>query len=187
MLDTSECCADCESNHNDHLGCCASIVALSESKMSPCVYCVGRYVNIDDCWQVDRQPNGTITPDPVRFPSGMRALSDYAHSIGLKFGLYTARGSGTCQGRPGSLNHEYIDAATYCDWRIDYIKIDACRGAQDEQTSWSRFHEGIEKCYNETGHQIVQSVESCNDPESCGKWVVDLANLWRTSGDIQNT
>ena len=100
------------------------------------------YVNIDDAWQVARTANGTIIPDPVRFPSGMKALSAYAHSKGLKFGLYTARGSGTCQGRPGSLNHEYIDAATYCDWEIDYIKIDRCRGAQDENTSWSRFHEG---------------------------------------------
>jgi alpha-galactosidase len=46
-----------------------------------------RYVNIDDCWQVERLPNGTIVPDPARFPSGMRALSDYVHSQGLKFGL----------------------------------------------------------------------------------------------------
>ena len=91
------------------------------------------YVNIDDCWQVARDPvTGVIIPDPARFPSGMKALSDYAHSKGLKFGLYTARGSGTCQRRPGSLNYEFIDAATYCDWGIDYIKIDACVGAKDE-------------------------------------------------------
>ena len=124
-----------------------------------------------------------------------KALTDYVHSKGLKFGLYTARGSGTCQGRPGSLNHELIDAATYCDWGIDYIKIDGasdstgtaalvtahifararaqttyilgtymrmrttiiflystgCRGAQDSMTSWSRFHAGLTKCYNDTG------------------------------------
>ena len=65
---------------------------------------------------MQRTANGTIVADPTRFPSGMRALSDYVHSKGLRFGLYTARGSGTCQGRPGSLDHEYIDAATYCDW-----------------------------------------------------------------------
>jgi alpha-galactosidase len=99
----------------------------------------------------------------------------------------TARGSGTCQSRPGSLNHEYIDAATYCDWNIDYIKIDGCQGAQDPNTSWTRFHEGIENCYNETGHQVVMSVESCGDPSGCGQWIGKLANLWRTSGDIQNT
>ena len=81
-------------------------------------------------------------------------------------GLYTARGSGTCQQRPGSLNYELIDAATYCAWGIDYIKIDACRGAQDPQASWSKFHAGIEKCHNDTGHWIVQSVESCDTPDA---------------------
>ena len=69
----------------------------------------------DDCWQVERFLNGTIQPDPARFPSGMKALADYAHSKGLKFGVYTARGSRTCQNRPGAYNHELIDAKTYCD------------------------------------------------------------------------
>ena len=73
------------------------------------------YVNIDDCWMVQRTPNGTIVADPTRFPSGMKALADYAHSKGIKFGLYTARGKETCQTRPASLNHELIDAATYVD------------------------------------------------------------------------
>lgn len=157
--------------------------AFNENGMAKAGY---QYINIDDCWQVDRLPNGTIVPDPVRFPSGMRALSDYVHSQNLKFGLYTARGSGTCQGRPGSLNHEYIDAATYCSWGLDYIKIDGCRGAKDANTSWSRFHEGIVECLHDTGRQIVQSVESCDDPGGCGSWVTQVANLWRTGGDVQN-
>jgi len=146
------------------------------------------YINIDDCWQVGpRDDAGRIVPDPVRFPSGMKSLADYVHSKGLKFGLYTARGSGTCQGRPGSLNHELIDAETYCSWGLDYIKIDVCRGAKDPFTSWSRFHEGLQKCYNDTGRFIVQSVETCHSPTGCGKWIGDVANLWRTSGDVQNT
>lgn len=94
-----------------------------------------------------RNASGYIVSDPVRFPNGMKSLTDYVHSKGLKFGLYTARGSGTCQGRPGSLNHEYLDAASYCEWGIDYIKIDACKGAEDERTAWTRFHEGLTKCY----------------------------------------
>ena len=77
------------------------------------------------------------------------------------------------------------------DWclaaEIDYIKIDGCQGAQDAQTSWTLFHQGLEECYNRTGRQIVMSVESCDDPTTCGQFVADLANLWRTSGDIQNT
>ena len=145
-----------------------------------------QYINIDDCWMVERLPNGSIVPDPARFPSGMRALSDYVHSQNLMFGLYTARGSGTCQGRPGSLNHELIDAATYCSWGLDYIKIDGCRGAEDANTSWSRFHQGLTQCLQETGRQIVQSVESCDSPSGCGTWVTKVANLWRTGGDVQN-
>ena len=68
------------------------------------------FVNIDDCWQVERFPNGTIQPDPVRFPSGMKALADYAHSKGLKFGVYTARGSRTCQDRPGSFFISFVSS-----------------------------------------------------------------------------
>eukprot|EP00937_MAST-01D_sp_MAST-1D-sp2_P002502 g2502.t1 len=143
------------------------------------------YVNIDDCWQVQRRNDGTIVEDPARFPSGMKALADYVHSRGLKFGLYTARGTGTCQSRPGSRDHELIDAKTYCDWGIDYIKIDGCQGTGDANTSWTRFHQGLADCYQRTGRYIVQSVESCSSPDTCGRWIGGVANLWRTGGDVQ--
>eukprot|EP01064_Diplonema_japonicum_P004283 TRINITY_DN1279_c0_g2_i1.p1 TRINITY_DN1279_c0_g2~~TRINITY_DN1279_c0_g2_i1.p1 ORF type:complete len:890 (+),score=242.98 TRINITY_DN1279_c0_g2_i1:48-2672(+) len=147
------------------------------------------YVNIDDCWQVARMPNGTIIPDPVRFPSGMKALADYAHSKGMKFGVYTAQTQYTCQNRPGAYKHEMIDGKTYCDWGIDYLKIDNCKGERwpQDNTSWIKFHESFEECYNTTGHFIVQSVESCDSPTGCGQWIPGVANLWRTSGDVQAT
>lgn len=87
-----------------------------------------RYVNIDDCWQVARQPNGTIVPDPVRFPSGLRAIADWLHERDMLFGIYTAAHGSTCQGRPGSYLMEAIDSATYCGYGIDYLKIDQCGG-----------------------------------------------------------
>jgi len=46
-------------------------------------------VNLDDCWQVSRDADGIIQPDPTAFPSGIRALADYIHSKKLKFGLYS--------------------------------------------------------------------------------------------------
>ena len=55
------------------------------------------YVVIDDCWQVGRDENGNIIADPERFPNGMKALADYVHSLGLKFGLYSCAGTHTCQ------------------------------------------------------------------------------------------
>ncbi len=61
-----------------------------------------QFVVIDDCWQVSRDDNGNIIPDAKRFPSGMKALADYIHSKGLKFGIYSDAGTGTCQNRPGS-------------------------------------------------------------------------------------
>src|SRR5258707_7540574 len=83
-----------------------------------------QYVNIDDCLQVSRDASGTIVADLVRFPSGMKALADYVHSKGLKLGLYTDAGTGTCEKRPGSWNHEVQDAKTYASWGIDYVKKD---------------------------------------------------------------
>jgi hypothetical protein len=55
-----------------------------------------------------------------------------------------------------------VDASTYCDWNLDYIKIDACQGAGDPQTSWTRFHQQLAQCYQESGQYIVMSVESCD-------------------------
>ena len=97
---------------------------------------------MDDCWQIDRDGNGTIQPDPIAFPNGIRALADYAHSKNLKFGLYSGmvqhfqhhdflaflldRGNLTCAGRPGSLGYEIKDAHTYADWTVDYLKLDSC-------------------------------------------------------------
>ena len=60
-----------------------------------------QYVVIDDCWQVSRDADGNIVPDAKRFPGGMKALADYIHSKGLKFGIYSDAGTGTCQNRPG--------------------------------------------------------------------------------------
>lgn len=162
------------------------IDAIASNGMKEAGY---EFVNIDDCWQVERFANNTIQPDPVRFPSGMKALADYAHSKGLKFGVYTARGSRTCQNRPGAYAHEAIDAATYCEWGLDYLKNDNCGGTNwpSENTSWINFQKGFDECYAKTGRYIVKSIEYCNDPTQCGQWIGGVANTWRTVGDVQST
>ena len=78
--------------------------ALVSSGMREAGY---EFVNIDDCWHGERDKSGRITPDPERFPSGMRALADYIHSLGLKLGIYSDAGWKTCAGRPGSRGREY--------------------------------------------------------------------------------
>jgi alpha-galactosidase len=78
-----------------------------------------QYLVIDDCWQVSRDAQGQIVPDPQRFPSGMKALAEYVHSKGLKFGVYSDAGTRTCAKRPGSKDHETIDARSYAQWGVD--------------------------------------------------------------------
>jgi len=73
--------------------------AMATSGMKDAGY---QFVVIDDCWQVERDPQGRIVPDAKRFPSGMKALADYVHGKGLKFGLYSDAGSKTCEGRPAA-------------------------------------------------------------------------------------
>jgi alpha-galactosidase len=77
-----------------------------------------RYINLDDCWQIDRNATTKeIIEDKTKFPSGMAALGEYIHSKGLLYGLYSDAGYKTCEGRPGSLGYETIDANTYAKWK----------------------------------------------------------------------
>lgn len=86
-----------------------------------------RYVNLDDCWMAPtRDARGNLRADPTRFPHGIAPLADYAHARGLKFGIYSTAGTGTCQSLPGSLGHEYADARTFASWGVDYLKYDHC-------------------------------------------------------------
>lgn len=87
------------------------------------------YIIIDDGWVSDtRDENGDLVEDHVKFPSGMKALGDYIHSKGFKFGLYTSIGKYTCEGYPGSYGYERQDAQRFAEWGVDYVKIDWCTG-----------------------------------------------------------
>ena len=84
------------------------------------------YVIIDDCWSLKERVDGKLVPDPKLFPSGMKALSDYIHSKGLKFGMYSCAGTKTCAGYPSSYGHEFEDARQFAEWGVDYLKYDFC-------------------------------------------------------------
>ncbi len=145
-----------------------------------------QYVILDDCWQApERGPDGGIRPDPIRFPNGMRSLSDYIHSKGLKFGIYTSVGKRTCQGRPGSWDHEDQDAQTYADWGVDFVKDDFCGGPIYRWISWNYrpHYVRMSEALLRTGRPIVFSL--CNwGWDSVWKWGASIANLWRTTMDI---
>lgn len=118
-------------NSWNHFGCGVTeqdIKSTADAFVSTGMKAAGySYVNVDDCWMaMNRTADGRLTHDSVRFPSGMKALANYVQSKGLKFGLYSARCGHTCQGRPGSEDHEWIDAQTFASWDVDYVKYDNC-------------------------------------------------------------
>jgi alpha-galactosidase len=142
-----------------------------------------QYIVIDDCWQVSRDKNGNIVADPQRFPNGIKALADYVHSKGLKFGIYSDAGAKTCQGRPGGRGHEFQDALTYASWNVDYLKYDWCNtGTQDAQASYQTMSEALRA----SGRPIVFSLCEWGTHKPW-LWGAEIgANLWRTTGDIQD-
>jgi alpha-galactosidase len=139
-----------------------------------------QYVVIDDCWQAARDPAGNIVADSSRFPSGIKALADYVHAKGLKFGIYSDAGTKTCAGRPGSHGHESEDAKQYAAWGVDYLKYDWCNTkGQDAVQSYRAMSEALRA----SGRPIVFSLceWGANKPWLWGK---GIGNLWRTTGDI---
>ena len=81
------------------------------------------YIVIDDCWSLrERDKDGNLVADPKKFPHGMKAVADYIHAKGLKFGMYSCAGTHTCAGYPGSFEHEFQDAAQFAGWDVDYLK-----------------------------------------------------------------
>ncbi|QRV89573.1 hypothetical protein RhiJN_17591 [Ceratobasidium sp. AG-Ba] len=88
-----------------------------------------KYVNIDDCWSDINGRDGStkrIKPDANKFPNGISGTASYVHSLGLSIGIYSDAGTKTCAGYPGSLGYETIDAQTWAEWGIDYLKYDNC-------------------------------------------------------------
>jgi alpha-galactosidase len=139
-----------------------------------------QYVVIDDCWQVSRDASGNIVPDPQRFPDGIKALADYVHSQGLKFGIYSDAGTGTCENRPGSRGYEFQDARQYAAWGADYLKYDWCNhGTQDSAASYSIMRDALAK----SGRPIVFSLCEWGVTKPW-LWAKDVGNLWRTTQDI---
>lgn len=147
------------------------------------------YLNMDDCWQAaKRNPDGSLAWDKKRFPDGIKALGDYIHARGLKFGIYGNPGRESCaeiykgyQGAMGSYGHEYHDARTYASWGVDYLKYDWCRAetVTAGEKAFTLMRDGLRA----TGRPIVYSIHY--EPElPVQDWYPKVANLWRTTPDI---
>jgi alpha-galactosidase len=143
------------------------------------------FVNIDDTWEGGRDAQGNLVPNS-KFPD-MKALADYVHHRGLKLGLYSSPGPKTCGGYEGSYGHEEQDAKTFAAWGIDYLKHDWCSAARVYPEA------GVQAAYQKMGRALAQ----CGRPivyslceygmGDVWKWGPQVgANLWRTTGDIQD-
>jgi alpha-galactosidase len=144
------------------------------------------FVNIDDCWMTrTRDPlTGRLVPDPVKFPSGISGVADYVHARGLKLGIYEDAGTATCAGFPGSLGHERLDAQTFADWGVDYLKYDNCNNNSDgSQQDFINRYTAMGDALAATGRPIVYSVCEWGQVDPWN-WAGDIGNLWRTTGDI---
>ncbi|WP_061296678.1 glycoside hydrolase family 27 protein [Herbidospora cretacea] len=155
-----------------------------------------QYVVVDDCWMdPNRDSAGNLQANLSRFPSGMKALGDYIHSKGMKFGIYQAPLDRTCAqyfgsypGATGSLNHEAQDARQFAAWGVDYLKYDWCSptGTIDDQIrTFAKMRDALAA----TGRPILYSINSNSIHDKTGprrNWG-DIANIWRTTEDITNT
>ena len=165
---------------------------MADGMVSSGLHAAGyQHIWIDDGWAVGRDSKGHVLVEASLFPSGMRALSDYIHARGLKFGIYTSKGPLTCLGyaptgqpkRPGSCGFETIDAEVYAhEWQVDQVKDDGC-GQCSQHDPWVAMRDAL----NKTGRPILFAVHAGN----CNNWSTpvqcvngSVANMWRTGGDL---
>lgn len=139
------------------------------------------YVVLDDCWMTrSRDEKGQLVADPEKFPGGMKALGDYIHSLGLKFGIYNDAGTRTCAGYPGGRGHEFEDARLYASWGVDYVKYDWCNtGTANPQETYKTFGDALVAA----GRPIVLSICEWGKAKPW-EWASPIGHMWRTTGDI---
>lgn len=152
------------------------------------------YINIDDGFWEGRGKDGQLIINRKRFPNGMRAVADYIHKLGLKAGMYSDAGDNACGSQDGTraygvgiglAGYEAQDIKTYLqDWDYDFIKVDYCGGIHmglDEREQYTKISNEIRKIEKETGRRLVFNICRWAYP---GTWVSDIADSWRTTGDI---
>ena len=141
------------------------------------------YVVIDDGWsKPERDENGRLVADEKKFPDGMKALSDYIHGKGIKFGMYSCCGVRTCANYPGSFGHEFVDAQTFADWGVDFLKYDFCY--KPERENGELLYRKMSMALRATGRDILLS--ACNwGLDNYGSWMRSAgADMYRSTGDI---
>jgi len=144
------------------------------------------YLVIDDCWSEPRRDdNGKLVASHEKFPHGMKYVADYVHKKGLKFGMYSCDGTLTCAGYPASFDYEFVDAKTFAEWGVDFLKYDNCFKPESEPGPmlYRRMGLALANC----GRDILFS--ACNwGADESHKWIKSTgAHMWRSTGDINDS
>lgn len=168
----------------------AKVRAAADAMVSSGLAAVGfQYVNIDDGWEGKRDAAGVLQPNE-KFPD-MKALADYVHGKGLKLGIYSSPGPRTCQGLPGSYQHEEIDAKTWAGWGIDLLKYDWCSysgiAKDDSLAELQKPYLVMRDALLRTGRDIIYSL--CQyGMGNVWEWGKSVGGqYWRVSGDLTDT
>lgn len=143
------------------------------------------YVVVDGGWRdTVLGPNGELRANPEKFPHGMKALADYAHSKGLKFGLHTVPGTNDCGGDPvGGFGHESVQVQQFVDWGLDFIKLDKCKYSGDwNEDLLKNTYEKWNRLLKTCGRDIVLSISAYK----YRNWYPGICSMARTTGDIRS-
>lgn len=164
----------------------ADVKAIADAMVANNLLDAGfNYIFIDDGWQGGRDSRNNIIPDPVKFPSGMKALADYVHNKGLKLGIYSDAAPLTCAGYTASLYFEEQDAKTFAAWGIDYLKYDYCNAPPDVETAKKRYTK-IAEALSNSGRNIMLGICEWGGRQPW-LWGTSVGgSLWRISGDIRD-
>ncbi|KAJ4991051.1 alpha-galactosidase [Stagonosporopsis vannaccii] len=144
-----------------------------------------KYLVIDDGWQAStRNTDGRQQANTTLFPEGIAEIADYVHNRGLKLGIYSDAGVYTCGFQPGSWGYEELDAATYAEWGVDYLKYDNCGGFEAGTHSPPERFSRMRNAISQSGRDIFYAL--CEwGYQYPWFWAGQTAQSYRMSGDIK--
>ena len=170
---------------------------VNEEKMKQCMDAIVeeglldagyKYFVIDGGWRDKKlSPNGELIPHPKKFPNGIKALADYAHARGLKFGLHTVPGTHDCGGDAvGGFGHEEIQFQQFIEWGIDFIKLDKCNheNGWDDATFKQTYYKWHRLIRNEK-RNILLSISARHPDNEWQEWFPEIGQMARTTDDIK--
>lgn len=170
----------------------AAADALVSSGMKSAGYV---YVDMDDTWEGQRNAQGEIQTNS-RFRD-MKALADYVHARGLKFGIYSSPGPETCANYAGSYEHVQQDAETYASWGVDLLKYDLCGLRKTMNTTYPNDETAQMHMMIDAYRKMNEALKAAGRPmvfslcqygwDAVWEWAPSVGgNMWRTTGDIND-